>query len=148
MKFKIYAAKIEDMNQGWIWLGGHDKLAQRSVVRLSNGDTWKRVYCEVLKIDENFIRDYNRPEKYRIPINDLKSTLVVSEWYRTRLGLERNTEAEIELTSANGFCGRLYACLQHPQVVVRLSTRLGIWSVFLSAIGIILAVATFFVTRK
>ncbi|MGA2279773.1 MAG: hypothetical protein ABSG80_05665 [Verrucomicrobiota bacterium] len=139
MKFKIYAAKIEDMNQGWVWLGGHDKLDQRSIVKFSTGSTHKSVYCEVLKIDGNFINDYNRPGEGRIAISDQQSALVVSEWYRKKLGnLQTRTEVEINVEVANRVCGRLHACLDHPQVVVRLATMLGIWSVVLGVIAVIL----------
>jgi hypothetical protein len=39
-QFKIYATKIEDVNQGWVWLSGCS-LPHRSTVRLSTGGTCK-----------------------------------------------------------------------------------------------------------
>jgi hypothetical protein len=142
MKFTIYAAKIQDMSQGWVWLGGHGELGQRSIVRLSTAE--KTVYCELLKIDENFIRDYNRPGEGRISITDGQSALVVGAWYRTRLGLQTHTDADIEVKSANHLFGQIRACLDHPQVVVRLPTWLGILSAVLGIIAFGLGVVPLF----
>jgi len=141
-RFRIYAAKIEDMNQGWVWIGGQN-LPQRSIVRLSTNDG-RKVYCEILSIEDNFLNDYNKQGGGRVAITDRQMALVASEWYRTRLGLQTKTEAEIEVSSANCFCGQIQACLDHPQVVVRLAIQLGIWSVILAIISIILTIIPFF----
>src|SRR6185437_9487234 len=108
-RFRIYAAKIEDMNQGWVWIGGQN-LPQRSIVRLSTNDG-RKVYCEILSIEDNFLNDYNKQGGGRVAITDRQMALVASEWYRTRLGLQTKTEAEIEVSSANCFCGQIQACL-------------------------------------
>jgi hypothetical protein len=143
-RFRIYPAKTEDVSQGWVRLGGCD-LPHRSTVRLSTNDVRKSVvYCEVLSIDDNFIRDYNQPSEGRNRISDPQSALVAAEWYRTRLGLQKGAEAEIEVTSANHVFGRVNACLAHPQVVVRVATWLGIWGFVLGVVGIVLGVAPFF----
>lgn len=143
-RFKIYAAKTEDVSQGWVRLGGL-KLPHRSVVKLKASDTGKSVYCEVLSIDDNFIDDYNRPGGGRIAIKDAQQyVLVAAEWYRTHLGLKTGDEAEIEVTIDNGFCGRVHACLHHPQVVVRVATYLGILGVALGALAVVLALIPFF----
>jgi hypothetical protein len=139
-RLKIYTAQNADVNQGWVWLGRSD-LSHRSIVRLFSADTRKSVYCEVLTIDDNFLRSYNQPS--RIQIAESQSALVIAEWYRMRLGgLKTLTEADIEVTPANGVCGRVRACLDHPQVVVRLAVILALWSFVLGVIGFVLVIAS------
>src|ERR1039457_6779326 len=124
-RFKIYAAPTEDVNQGWVRLGNCG-LPHRSVVRLSAHAISKHVYCEVLTLEDNFIANYNERERtVKIKIEELQSTLVVSEWYRKKLGdLKTKTESDIDVTPANCLWGQIRACLDHPQVVVRIATRL------------------------
>ncbi len=140
-RLKIYAAETADVNQGWVWLGGSD-LPNRSIVRLSAGDTRKSVYCEVLSIDDNFLRAYNQPPRNQI--TEQRSALVAAQWYRERLGVEPGTEAEIEVRPANCICGKIRACLDHPQVVVRLAVILALYSVALGLIGLVLGVIALF----
>jgi len=136
---KIHAALHADVNQGWVWLG-RSNLPYRSVVRLFSTAANKSVYCEALTIDDNFLRNYNREP--RIPITDPQSTLVAAEWYRKRLGdLKTGTESDIEVTPANCMYGRIRACLDHPQIVVRIAVKLAIWSVVLGIAGFIFGIA-------
>src|SRR5689334_7888533 len=97
-RLRIYAAQVEDVNQGWVWLCRSD-LPHRSIVKLSARDTGKSVHCEVLSIDENFLRSYNQSP--RVQISDPQTALVAAEWYRQRLGVDLHTDAEIDVASAN-----------------------------------------------
>src|SRR6185312_1645749 len=110
------AALAADVNQGWVWLGKSD-FPHRSIVRLSARETGNTIYCEALTIDENFLRTYNQPP--RLYIAEPYSALVAAEWYRRRLGVVTKEEAEIDVTLANNICGKIHACLEHPQIVVR-----------------------------
>ena len=136
-RLTIYAAQTADVNQGWVWLGGHD-LPHRSIVRLSARDTGRVVHCEVLSLDRNFLRAYN--VQPRIQISDPQSALVAAEWYRRRLGVEARAEAEIDVVPANCAWGKMCACLDHPQIAVRLAVILGLWSVALGLIGVALGI--------
>ena len=142
-KFTIYAALREDMNEGWVWLGGHNHLPNRSIIKLTNSKTSRHVFCEICKIEDkkdgkdgNFIRSYNRKCGGRVPISDEKSALVISEWYRKRLGVEKDADVEIDVTAYRHF-GRIRACLCHPQNVVRVATWLGIIGVILGILPLI-----------
>jgi hypothetical protein len=142
-RLKIYAAPTEDVNQGWIRLGDCG-LPHRSIIKLSASTTSKHVYCEVLTIDENFINAYNENPKH-IKITEPQSALVASEWYRKKLGdLKTRTESEIDVTPVNCFCGQICACLDHPQVVVRLATILGLVGCILGLVAVALAIIPLF----
>ena len=63
----------------------------------------------------------------------------MSTWYRVRLGgLETQREYALDIVEANSWCGKIRACVHHPQIVVRVAVWLGIVSVALGALGVIL----------
>ena len=128
--FKIYAAQIAEISQGWVWLP-KSIISQRSIVKLFSKDTRKTVYCEALSIDDNFVCSYNESQR-TLEITEPRSALVASEWYRKRLGICTCTEAEIVVTPSNCGYWQIRACLDHPQIVVRLAVMLALWSVVLS----------------
>lgn len=133
-KIKVLAAAREDMNEGWVWLSDHD-FPPRSIVRIKNKSNKKKVFCEALEIDENFLKQYNQPP--RININPDESTMVINSWYRKRLGsIQKKAFHELEISEANCWYGKFQACIGHPQVVVRLATWLGIISVGLGILSI------------
>jgi hypothetical protein len=134
MTYSIYAALHEDINSGWVWVGG---LPGRTVVCITNSQNGKRVYCEALAIDENFQRFYNRDG--RVPIRKPSSSIVLNDWYRQRLGgLDTKVNHELAISVEEHWLGRVRSCLDHPQIVVRLATRLALWSVALGVFGVVL----------
>ncbi len=136
MNYRVLAALQQDMNQGWIWLS-QPSLGHRSIVKVVNLSNGKIVFCEALQIDENFLADYNQPP--RLSITGPESSLVMNAWYRKLLGdLVTNHDHDLKIGRANNPYGKLRACLQHPQVVVRLATWLALLSVFLGALGVFL----------
>lgn len=138
MEYRVLASLREDLNQGWVWVT-NTGLDSRSVVRITNKKNGKSVYCESLEIDDNYLFAYNnRP---RENIDKTKPTITVSSWYRIKLGgINTKTNHELEVRAANSWWGKTRANLQHPQVVVRMATWLGIISVGLGVIGIVLGV--------
>lgn len=142
MKYKIFAALQEDINTGWIWIG-KPKIHQRAVVRIVNKKNGKKIYCEALSIDENFRKKYK--EDNRIPIGEPDYSIVINEWYRKRLGnIMTQSDYDLGIKETNNIFGRVYATLQHPQVVVRIAMKLGIVSVILGFVGLILGFISIF----
>lgn len=134
--FTVYAAPLEDVNQGWIRIADSE-LPHRSIVKLMSNKAIKPVYCEVLTIDKNFLRAYNKSPRKSISEVDTPTALVASHWYRTRLGgLNTQNKYEIIVTPANGYYGRVRACLDHPQVAIRIATQLGLLGLILGIVGI------------
>lgn len=101
-----------------------------------------KVYCEALQIDDNFLRAYNQSP--RISITNPEEALVISAWYRARLGcMSTREDVSIEVRPANSVYGRFMACVHHPQTVVRISTWLGALGLFLGIVGVVLGVLPF-----
>lgn len=140
MKYSIYASLREDVNSGWVWINVPN-LRQRSVVCFHNPKNRKKVYCEILRIDENFLKYYNTKGGGRLTIHNDSPTLVINEWYRRLLGdLTTKTEYDIQVSNADNWRGKLIASAQHPQIVVRVAFWLGVISVILGVVGLILGV--------
>lgn len=139
-RFQIFAATTEDLNQGWVWIGS-SAVADRQVVRIHNPTTGKKVYCEALAIDENFIRGYNQPPRISIKDWQTETALVISGWYRDRLGgLATKSDADLNINPVKGWYSQLRAALDHPQIVVRIATILALCSILFSIIGIIFSI--------
>jgi hypothetical protein len=140
MKYLIYAALREDVNSGWVWIS-EPKFRQRAVIRISNSDTNKTVYCEVLQIDDNFLNYYNDYGGGRISIEKGAHVLVLNQWYRKILGdLSTKSEYEFTITEAENWKGKIKSCFQHPQVIVRVATWLAALSVVEGLLGILFGI--------
>jgi hypothetical protein len=138
MNFTVYASLLEDINTGWVWLS-NASFPPRCIIKITNPVARRSVYCEALQMDANFLAHYNQSP--RLHISDCASAIVMNEWYRAKLGsLNTQSVCRLDVEQANNVCGQLRACLQHPQIVVRLATWLAIMSLVLGAIGVVLGV--------
>jgi hypothetical protein len=137
MKFKIFAALREDINNGHVWIKMENQNPpKRRVVRITHLVNKRKVFCEAIHIGDNFLAHYNQPG--RAYIREFGNSIVINEWYRVKLGiLKTQSEEDLDIEIANGWWGRLWACLQHPQEVVRLAIWLGLLSVFLGFLGVV-----------
>ena len=135
---KVYAALYEDINSGWIWQQGSE-LPQRSVVRIRNAANGKSVHCETLQIDENFLARYNQPPRSNIVPNT--NVVIMNEWYRTRLGCPQTfRDYDLNIQPANCLWGKFWACIEHPQIIIRFGMWLGFIGVILGIVGVILTI--------
>ncbi|MGD0709030.1 MAG: hypothetical protein ABSA51_11335 [Anaerolineaceae bacterium] len=136
--YKVYAALHEDINSGLVWISPSG-FSQRAIVCIENVSDRKKVYCEALEIDGNYLREYNKEENGRYKIDINVPTLVINQWYRKQLGdLSTLRKYNLQITTSDNCYWRLKSCLQHPQIVVKVATWLGIISVALGMLGFIL----------
>jgi len=135
---KIYAALKEDVNAGHVWLE-KPGLPARCIVRIKNLQNGKSVYCESLQFEKNFLHEYEQGG--RLKIDSPASSIVMSYWYRARLGgLETAYDYPLDVQAAWPIWGQLRACMHHPQIVARVAVWLGLLSVGLGLLGLVLAV--------
>ena len=133
---KLFAALREDMHQGWVWLQ-YPNLSARSIVKITNPTNEKSIYCEALQIDSNFRAIYNQSP--RIIIDNPQTAIVINGWYRARLGgLLTQENIPLTIKPCDSVCGRIMACIHHPQTVVRVAAWLGLISIILGFIGLAL----------
>lgn len=139
MKLKVFAALAEDINNGWVWLP-EGMVNERTTVRIKSLNSGQSVYCEALLIGANYVKRYNANDN-TYQINDKLETIIVNEWYRKKLGIPKTqTETDFEIVEWDNPIGHLFACLQHPQIVVRLASELAIISVLLGIVGICIGI--------
>ncbi len=141
-QYIIRAALREEMSNGWVWLDG---FQSRTVIRIKNLKTGRSVICQARELDDNFIKHYNlSSNRHNINMDD--STIVMSGWYRDALGIPGTKEADnrtgrVTLTVCcyEWIWGQLRAACHHPDIVVRLGTRLGVLGAWLGLLGVALS---------
>jgi len=151
--FKIYAALLEEIEFGHVWIQEGSLVSanfrsarpRRPILKIVNGR--KRIYCEGLEFDENFMRRYNSETRLEIP-SKCARIVVMNEWYRVKLGIPAtykvsNREIDLVILATNSHFARLRSCLDHPQLIVRVSTWLGIVGAFSGITGLFLAFIQF-----
>ena len=145
--FNIRAALSDDLNEGWVWVQTpsnrslDSQLEPRCVAQICRRSPRRSVYVEVRKIDQNFRKKYNHNP--RIRISDQQDTLVVAEWYRDALGIRKTTQSDnqtgtVRLTVKRcngGIWPSIRAACHHPDITVRLGTRLGLCGAWLGLVG-------------
>ena len=131
----------EELNDGRVW-GPDLGYDPRPIVRIRNRDSGRSVVCEYLVIDHSYVRRYEAR-------NDLdgasatlspEGSLVLNYWYRRRLGIHgAGARCRFEITRIGDASGWVYACLGHPQIVVRLATVLALLGFGLGCLSVVLA---------
>lgn len=135
---KVFAALKEDVHQGWVWLQD-SSLKSRSIVRISNPATGQKTYCEAMQFERNFLNSYKGGDRY--PIECPANSIVMGRWYRYKLGVvETQADVDLRIEAYDCWWGRFLACLDHPQVIVRVAAQLGALSVVLGAVGVVFGV--------
>lgn len=138
ISIRLFAALREDIQQGWVWLK-NSNLPARSIIKITNPNNGKHIYCEALQIDKNFLDFYNQPK--RITIDEPQNALVIGGWYRAALGdLSTKSDVNLCIRPCNSLWGRFNACVHHPQIIVRVAAWLGLISVALGLLGVVLGV--------
>lgn len=136
----IFVAREEDAHQGWVWLK-RPEFPARSIVKITNPATGRSVHCEALQMDTNFLNEYNQSPRYSI--TEPSDSLVISGWYRSALGgLTPQSDSLLEIKQSNSWWGHYKSCADHPQIVVRLATKLGGMGFLLGIVGLILGIAS------
>ena len=113
-------------------------MPESRLVRIRNTSTGSTIYCEALPIGESLLRRYNKDAS--VPMTEPGNVIVLSHWYRSRLNGYQYRELELEIRPARGSVHAFIACIQHPQIAVRLATKLAAWSVILGAVGLALGI--------
>src|SRR5438067_1100596 len=98
----LFASPPDASNNGWVWLALPPATKPRSIIKITNHQAHKSVYCEGLAIEDNFRTRYNRKGSRRrpilqrnihidhtgrvIPAEQCQNPMVINFWYRNKLG--------------------------------------------------------------
>jgi hypothetical protein len=137
---RVYASLDDDIAEGFVWLR-KPGLPARGIVKITHSESGRSVFCEALQFEDNFLNKYNHSPRFTIANPD--SSVVMSGWYRARLGeLQTQREYPLHIDPADSAYGKIRACMQHPQVVVRVAVWLGLLSVALGVVGALLGIVS------
>lgn len=139
-KWLIFPALHEEAKEGWVWVSRlHNPMTTH--IFLKNRTNGRRVVCEQRLVDDNFRRIYNANP--RAPLPHGEDFLVVSAYYRERLGLPSVAESapDLEVLPSRGPIAGLRAGMAHPSSAIRTATWLGLLSLALGGLSVVLALA-------
>ena len=158
-RFKVHAAMAEEQDGNWIWID--TTIPTRTIVKVENPRAKRSIYCQVRQLDANYIARYNAPtetgpKRYPIDKKHHDDVLVISQWYRDALGGFPTTRDRgdtcIELVISDqprvfglrvpALWMSLRASNQHPDIIARIGTRLGVLGAWLGLIALVPAVTT------
>lgn len=139
-KYLVKPSTIEDSLENWVWINDKTK---NDFIKILNTKSKKSVIVYKRTIDDNFINFYN--SKKTVNITDLGlPTIVINEYYRNVLSIEKNCLYELEIRKASFFEKFFNSNWTHPNPTVSLSYKLSIVSlilgVLLSIVSIILGI--------
>ena len=147
-KYTICAGMAEEDNGGWVWIQD-PRLPSRTLIQLSRrlrGRKWT-TFCEARFIDRNFIKGYSKDG--RVDLVEQPNPMVISEWYRNALGgfptayqqtaqLDDRPIPDIKIRKLRLWGWRaLRGACHHPDMGVRVGTRLGVLGVWLGVGAIV-----------
>lgn len=138
--YEIHAATLDSVEAGHVWVQPELSFGQRPVCQIHNVQTGKKVYCEVLNIDDNYRRHRsNNISASQIPQE--APAIAMNQWYRAKLGISKTRAlVTLEIFPANSWYGKLMTCWHHPQIVVRLATVLACLSLLLGVVGLVISI--------
>jgi hypothetical protein len=158
--FVIRSSTQEESNIGSVWIGGPacNFKERRLIIIWLPKRWWRPLFVDARRLDWNFKERYNDDPKRlqdatkgRVPIpwaerRPTFNTIVMSEWYREALGIQRSTGRDNRAHRAKlghcsvcwlvGWFGWLRAGCQSPDPVARFATRLGVLGAWLGLLGL------------
>ena len=141
-KYKIFAALHEEANEGWVWIPKGIVPSGSTWICLKNTQNERKVYCSCRIIDKNFQEYYNDENRRTYKINKNDNHIVISCYYRNKLGLESNYEYELDITHTRNPINWIRALVHHPNNAIQVATCLAIFSIIIGFISIVLSIFT------
>lgn len=151
MRFRVHTALHEESSNGWIWAslpelrGRHHDITRR-IVKITNPDTRRSIHCEYRELDTFFLRRYNRDKPHDargLTIDE--APIVINLWYRAALGISGiNVDVDLDVRPEKvKWLGAIRAGSQHPDVITRLATGLGVIGVWLGVTSVVVSLMSF-----
>jgi len=141
MEYELHTAIWDDVESGAIWISPTpaSTFTSRTIVHVRNEDNHRSIRCEAKMVDEYYLKRFT--EQTGHTVDETAQHVFINAWYRKALGLTtRQGPIKLAIVADESLPGKLRACLQHPQVVVRIATVLGLWSVALGIISLALGI--------
>lgn len=141
-EYSIKASTVEDALENWIWT--NDETFDR-YIKILNPKTNKSIVVFKRTIDPNFITFYNSKNTTR-EIDPKKLVIVINEYYRKQLGINKNEDYKLIISEAHFFEKVFNSNWEHPNPSVSLSYKINIISFTLGIVSILLGIVSLIIT--
>jgi len=146
--FTIRPTVSEEALEGWIWTND-TTIQTNGFIIIKNPINKKSIKTFRRTIDNNFQAFYNdRPHTNDINIESGETYLILNEFYRNYLDIERTGQVRLEIKKANWWHILFKVHLAHPNPTVQFANRATIISIILGFLGLLLAIYSICLTFK
>jgi hypothetical protein len=139
-EYKILPALKEDALEAWVWMND-SQIPQNIYLIIKNKQYRKSIKTFKRTIDLNYQNNYNaRENTYKIDIQSSHNYIVMNEYYREKLGVNKNCNEYLLIKKANLFQVLFKIPLLHPNPVVQYANRSTIVALIIGIIALILTI--------
>lgn len=143
--FLIQATIAEETLEPWVWM--NDKIiTTNKYIIIENSKEGKSIKTFKRTIDKNFMNTYNSNETKKIKLDSETNYLILSEYYRFKLGISKNTLVSLEVYEASWWQIVFKHHWRHPNPAVQFANRLSIISIILAIFSFLLTIYSIILT--
>lgn len=155
--YRVYRSLFEEMNEGYVWIN-EPEWPSRKVVKITNvseESDGKSIYCETRTIENGFKKNYveknttvKSGKEWEDIASDGENQIVISQWYRDDLDIDPDDHVDLKIEETWWPFGNYYASRNHPNVVSRIATMLGTWSLILGGLSVLLGLLSIYISSS
>ena len=137
-KYTIRPSISEEALDSWIWTND-ESLTFKGFIVIKNPVNKKSIRTFKRTLDKNYEKIYNDRGTCEINLNSDTKYLVINEYFRDVLGIEKHQEVELEIKRAK-FCEKIFIHWTHPNPTVQIAFRASTISILISLIALALTI--------
>lgn len=134
-KFIIKPTISEESLESWIWT--NNESVPKGFILIKNPQNSKCIKTYKRTLDENFENIYNEKNTSKINIKKFDAYLIINEFYRDVLGIEKHEEVELIISKASLFQKIFLIHWTHPNPTIQFANRATIMSIIFALIALI-----------
>lgn len=145
--YQIRPTFSEESLESWIWTNDADDngfIIVKNICNRKKIKTFKRT------IDENVMKRFNENQtsSNRIDLNDGKHYMIINEYYRKQLNINKNEEYLLNVRKAT-FIDKIFIIpWTHPNQTVQFGNKATIWALLIGLIALLLTIYSLLITIK
>ncbi|GEM_PF-3566001 len=139
IKYTIRPSISEEALDSWIWTND-ESLTFKGFIVIKNPANRKHIIAFKRSLDENFVKIYNDRYTNKINLKSDTKYLVINEFFRDALGIEKHQELELEIARAS-FLRKLFIIhWTHPNPTIQIAYRATTTSILISILALALTI--------
>ncbi|MBK8154672.1 MAG: hypothetical protein IPK61_17605 [Saprospiraceae bacterium] len=143
--FNIKPTIAEEAMESWVWTNDAS-ISSKGFIVIKNPTNGNKIKTFKRTIDDNFVKIYNQHNTNKIEINSDKTYLILNEYYRDILGLDKNIDIKLAVTKAT-FLEKIFLVhWTHPNPTVQFANRATLVSILIGIVALILTIYSIYIT--